>query len=227
MNRLGKVAAVAIALSGTPALADWGTVTDAKVCADLAKWGGPECQGEITKRIKVCLADGDMATDLAQLGYSGGDNVPAEATKLCKKEATKEIQKQLATVSRDKVEVDKKAKEEAEAVKTRELPKATWKNPGIEKMVSTAFNRDWKPEGQTLMKVILDSESTKDWTVERGPLGQLVSRYIHATAVFKKGDRCTMHSGNWEQKHNGKGFAGELQEHGMDRDEELLCAKVK
>jgi hypothetical protein len=214
-------------LAATPALADWGTVTAAEVCADLSKWSGPECQGEIQKRIKVCLSDGDMAMDLAQLGYSGGDEVPAEATKLCKKEATKEIQKQLATVSRDKVESDKRAKEEAAALKVREMPKPNMKDAKLEKAVADAFNKGYADAHWKVMRVILDGWSDD---LEKDAFGRVTGRDLAAVVVKKQPDgKCILHDELWLQHGDGRSYSGPLTPRGAGSwtDTEILCEKVK
>jgi hypothetical protein len=219
---------VAVLLGSTPALADWGTVTSAEVCADLSKWSGPECQGEIQKRIKVCLTDGDMAMDLAQLGYTGGDDVPPEVTKLCKKEATKEIQKQLATVSRDKVEHDKRVKEEAEALKTREVPAPGMKDAKLEKMVADAFQKGYGDTKAKVLKIVLDRWVDED--LEKDSLGRVTGHDLSATVVKKLPDgKCYLHYELWLQHGDGRSYSGPLTPRGGGSwvDTEILCSKVK
>ena len=218
--------AIATVVSTVPAWAggDWGTTSEAKVCAELSKWSSPECQAEIAKRTQACLEDGDMQMDLGVTGYT--PKTPNDAGKeLCKKEASKEIQKQLAAASRENVATAKAAKAEQSALQSRELPKAVGRAPAIEQMVTASFRKSYPDK--KFLKVVLDQKP--NWENQRSAAGVLVSRSVWATVASRKGDKCEIYGTYWEQQHNGKGFAGSLVEHGAGAAaaNEILCAKVK
>jgi hypothetical protein len=224
-RRFARTIILASLLTGAPALAnDWGKLAEAQVCADLAKWSGPECQAEIARRTQACLVDDDMQTDLGNVGYT--PSTPNDEGKaLCKKEATREIQKQLAGAGREKAAAAAADKEREEALQKRDLPKATAHAPAIEKLVGSTFAKLY-PE-KKLLKVILDAGA--DWEIERTPLGGIRARSMWATVVSKKGDQCELYGTYWEQAYHGKGFSGPLVEHGAggDRNDPILCANVK
>lgn len=223
-HRMSSVVPASLLFAAPALAADWGSATDARACADLAKWSGPESQGEIAKRTKACLADDDMQMDLGNVGYT--PSTPNdEGRALCKKQATKEIQKQLAGASAEQAAASKAEKEEVAALQTREPPKPSGRAPAIEKMVTAHFRKLY-PE-KKLLKIILDGDT--QWQVERAANGAITHRSIWATILSKKGDKCEEYGTYWEQQYNGRTFAGSLEEHshGAEVQREILCTKIK
>ncbi len=256
--RIQVVGLVAIILGITqPAYADhWGTDEDAQVCekeySDSQKWQNlnkypyaindalkrgqvsPQCKAEIEKRAKRCMDDPLMR---GIYNDASNENPHKDPPGYCSYRAFGEIYDQLMNVpvmkefkaakaKQAEEKTAKKAAEEAAKVAAAEMPKASWKNPAIEKMITAAFKRDWT-SGEKLLKLFLTGK--QGWQIDRNALGIITGRSVYAAAVYKKGDKCTVHSTYWVQQHDGNGFSGPLEEHGAGAEENanILCAKVK
>ena len=148
----------------------------------------------------------------------------------CTYRAFGEISNQL--MNSPKAKAEEKAKKDAadkaareEALAKVELPKATKKDPSIEKQIAAAYKAAY-PDN-TVLTVLLQSTG---WSTERSSFGVITGRNIQAVVANrqKSGD-CELHSEAWLQESRGRSFAGPLQPRGAGSQEktDILCANVK
>jgi hypothetical protein len=228
MDRLGTVTAVVLALSGAPALAaDWGKVDNPDVCTKTSGIQGqihyyPECQAAVDKLLDGCMGDPAMKDKLAKGGWVDGKNV----SKVSVDEGKKYPANAVETCEGEILVYMSKAREQGDLEKA-EMPKPTWKNPAVEKMIQGYFKQEYK-DGEKLLKIMLQPDKPA-WEIEKDGLGKVKDRAVYAAVVFQKGDVCSVHKTYYLQAHNGKTFAGPLEEHGAGAEVNynILCTKVK
>jgi hypothetical protein len=243
-----------VATSGARAAlaADWGTLEQALVCEkdfDASRsWPSSahkypyainarmkdgtisaDCKAEIERRIPLCVADPNEKSR-----YSGLKKGNAGMTReeLCAESSFLRLGDQILNMrsqkeqaaARAKQEAAERAAKEAQLAKV-ELPTAVRRDPALEKQIAAAYKEAY-PENKVLKVIII----SKGWETERSGYGVITNRNIQAVVVNQQpGDYCQLHNELWMQEHDGRRFAGKLQQRGAGSQEltQILCSKAK